>query len=78
MEKILINIICKDISTLHQVNLDGVQLLQNSLEIKNDKVYIKAIIDEGLKTELLDVCEIEIIGDSKAVEEEVASYQDDA
>jgi hypothetical protein len=68
MEKILVNIICDDISTLHRVNFDGVQLLQNSLEIKHEKVYIRAIVDKEVKTQLQDICEIEEIDDMEGMD----------
>jgi hypothetical protein len=61
MDKLQIYIICDDISILHQINTDGVQLIENSLEVKNDKFYIKAIIESHIIKSIKTICDIEII-----------------
>lgn len=61
MDNFLVHIICDDISKLYDVNKNGVQLLENTLHIKNKKIYIKAILEKELIGTIKSICDVEII-----------------
>ena len=70
MDTILINITCENYLALKEMDSMGIQLLQNSLRVKNGKIHIRAIIEKSLLNDAKTIAKVEVVGLMKDIAKE--------